>query len=158
MKKLNTVGSTNAIDRRSYILGMITAFAECVANESKKLALSPPFYPADYDAVINETTIIAEEQGIILWVEKNLDIPEKHRLNWFVLYKFPEVLDEYRRIRDAGFNPAWNFEKFSDLLSYGTVWGSGAEKVIPEMKNRKTTRDTYARILLKPGDWPIRQL
>jgi hypothetical protein len=158
MKKLNTVGSTNAIDRRSYILGMNTAFAECVANESKKLALSPPFYPADYDAVINETTIIAEEQGIFLWVEKNLDIPEKHRLNWFVLYKFPEVLDEYRRIRDAGFNPAWNFEKFSDLLSYGTVWGSGAEKVIPEMKNRKTTRDTYARILLKPGDWPIRQL
>jgi hypothetical protein len=71
---------------------MITAFAECVTNESKKLALSPPFYPTDYDAVIHETTIIAEEQGIFLWYEKNLDIPGNQRLNWFVLYKFPDVL------------------------------------------------------------------
>ena len=155
MDKLNTTGSTDSIDRKSYILGMITAFAECVTNESKKLALSPPFYPADYDAVINETSIIAEEQGIFLWYEKNLDIPGNQRLNWFVLYKFPEVLDEYRRLRDEGYNPAWHFEKFSELLSYGTAWGTGAQQVIPKMKDRKTTRDTYARILLKPGDWPI---
>ena len=155
MKKFNTAGSKSAIDRRSYILGMITAFAECVANESKKLALSPPFYPTDHDAVIEESTIIADEQGIFLWYEKNLDIPETQRLNWYVLYKFPEVLDEYRRLRKAGNNPAWHFEKFSDLLSYGTAWGAGAEDVIPKMKDRKSTRDTYARILLKPGDWPI---
>jgi len=155
MKKLNTAGSKNAIDRRSYILGMITAFAECVANESKKLALSPPFYPTDHDTVIEESTIIADEQGIFLWYEKNLEIPETRRLNWYVLYKFPEVLDEYRRLRNAGNNPAWHFEKFSELLSYGTAWGIGAEKVIPKMKDRTTTHDTYARILLKPGDWPI---
>jgi hypothetical protein len=31
------------------MLGMITAFAECVTSESKKLALSPPFYPTDND-------------------------------------------------------------------------------------------------------------
>ena len=49
MNELNTTESTIFIDRRSYILGMITAFAECVANESKKLALSPPFYPTDYE-------------------------------------------------------------------------------------------------------------
>ena len=155
MKKLNTDGSNSAIDRRSYILGMITAFAECVANESKKLALSPPFYPTDHDTVIEESTIIADEQGIFLWYEKNLDIPETRRLNWYVLYKFPEVLDEYRRLRKAGNNPVWHFEKFADLLSYGTAWGAGAEDVIPKMKDRKSTRDTYARILLKPGDWPI---
>lgn len=155
MNKKNAAESTGPIDRRSYILGMITAFAECVANESKKIALSPPFYPADYHAIISETTTIAEEQGIFLWYEKNLDLPENHRLNWFVLYKFPEVLDEYCRLRDAGNNPAWQFEKFSDLLSYGTTWGTGAEKIIPKMKDRRNTRDTYARILLKPGDWPI---
>ena len=155
MKKLNAVESTNSIDRRSYILGMMTAFAECVANESKKLALSPPFYPTDHDTIIEESTIIADEQGILLWYEKNLDIPETRRLNWYVLYKFPEVLDEYRRLRKAGNNPAWHFEKFADLLSYGTAWGAGAKDVIPKMKDRKSTRDTYARILLKPGDWPI---
>jgi len=53
------------------------------------------------------------------------------------------------------YNPAWHFEKFAALLSYGTAWGRGAEGVIPKMKDRKTTRDSYARILLKPGDWPI---
>jgi len=71
MDRLNTTGSSDSIDRKSYILGMITAFAECVSNESKKLALSPPFYPADYDAVIHETTIIAEEQGIFLWYDND---------------------------------------------------------------------------------------
>jgi hypothetical protein len=155
MKKMNTIASTNSIDPRSYILGMNTAFAECVTNESKKLALSPPFYPTDYNAVINETNAIAEDQAIFLWYEKNLDIRENQRLNWFVLYKFPEVLDEYRHLRNEGYNPAWNFEKFSDLLSYGAAWGTGAAGVVPKMKDRKTTRDTYARILLKPGDWPI---
>jgi len=155
MKKLSTNSSYESIDRKSYILGMITAFAECVTNECKKLALSPPFYQTDYDAVVYETNKIAEEQGIFLWYEKNLDIPESQRLNWFVLYKFPEVLDEYRQLRNKGYNPAWDFEKFSDLLSYGTAWGTGPEGVIPKVKDRKTTRDTYARILLKPGHWPI---
>jgi len=90
-----------------------------------------------------------------LWYEENLDIPENRRLNWFVLYKFPEVLDEYRRLRDDGYNPAWHFKKFAGLLSYGTAWGRGAEDVTPKMKDQKITRDSYARILLKPGDWPI---
>ena len=38
-----------SIDRKSFILGMVTAFAECIANESKKAALSPPFYPEDME-------------------------------------------------------------------------------------------------------------
>jgi hypothetical protein len=155
MKKFDKNGPTDLIDRKSYTLGMITAFAECVSNESKKLALSPPFYPADYDAVINETNKIAEEQSIYSWYEKNPDIPADQRLNWFVLYKFSDVLNEYRSLRDQGYNPALHFEKFADLLSYGTVWGTGAEAVIPKMKEKRATEDTYARILLKPGDWPI---
>ena len=144
-----------SIDRKSYILGMITAFAECVTNESKKVALSPPFYPRDYHHVVLEAERIAQDQGIFLWYEENLDIPESRRLNWFVLYKFPEVLDEYRHLRKQGLNPAWHFDKFSDLLSYGSVWGQGAEKVVSRMRDRKKTEDTFARILLRPGDWPI---
>jgi hypothetical protein len=144
-----------SIDRKSYILGMMTAFAECVTNESKKVALSPPFYPRDYHRVVLEAERIAQDQGIFLWYEENLDIPESRRLNWFVLYKFSEMLDEYRRLRRQGYNPAWHFDKFSDLLSYGSVWGKGAEKVVCRMRDRKKTEDTFARILLKQGDWPI---
>ena len=145
------------IDRKSFILGMITAFAECVANECKKIALSPPFYPADHDAVVFEANKIAEDQGILIWYEDNLDIPENRRLNWFVLYKFSDMLAEYRNLRGQGYNPAWHFAKFSDLLSYGTAWGDGADAVVTKMRQRKDTRDTFARILLKPGDWPVQK-
>jgi len=143
------------IDRRSYILGMMTAFAECVANECKKVAFSPPFYPADYESVRAAAERIAREQAIFLWYEQNPDIPPARRLNWFVMYKFSEALDEYRRLREAGYNPAWHFDKFFDLLSYGTAWGRGAEAVIPRLRAPAAVTDTYALVLLEPGDWPI---
>jgi hypothetical protein len=144
-----------SIDRKSYILGMMTAFAECVTNECKKLALSPPFYPVDYEGVLSEAQRIADEQSISLWYEENLDIPESRRLNWFVMYKFSDMLDAYRNLRSRGYNPAWHFAKFSNLLSYGTAWGEGADTVVTSMRQLKNTKDTFARVLLKPGDWPI---
>jgi hypothetical protein len=150
--------SKSPIDRRSFILGMMTAFAECIANECKKIALSPPFYPQDYDVVLPEAEKIVKEQSIHLWYDKNLDIPETIRLNWFVLYKFPEVLDEYKRLRDQGDNPAWNLEKFSDLLSYGTAWGAGADKVVPKIREDRFKIETFSRVLLKSGDWPIQEV
>ena len=146
---------TVSIDRKSFILGMVTAFAECVTNESKKAALSPPFYPEDYEIVSEEVEIIAADQGIFVWYEENLDLPEKERLNWFVLYKFPEVLDEYKTLREKGFNPALHLTEFYSFLSFGTVWGKGAEKVISEIREKRPTIDTSATVLLKPGDWPI---
>ena len=157
MSPLNIENTTNFIDRKSFILGMMTAFAECVTGECKKIALSPPIYPADYDAVVSEAQRIAEEQGIFLWYDENRDIPEDRRLNWFVLYKFSDVLEEYRRLRDQGYNPAWHFAKFSDLFSYGTVWGDGADAVVTKLREPKNTIDTFARVLLKPEDWPIRE-
>jgi hypothetical protein len=134
---------------------MVTAFAECVTNECKKAALSPPFYPEDYESVLQEVESIAKDQGINLWYEENLDITANARLNWFVLYKYPEVLEEYQDLRKRGFNPAFNLKEFSDFLSYGTVWGDGAENVIPKVREKRSTIDTYARLLLKPGDWPL---
>ena len=77
--------TTKSIDRKSYILGMMTAFAECVTNECKKVALSPPFYPEDYNTVVSKAERIVDDQGIFLWYDKNLDIPESRRLNWFVM-------------------------------------------------------------------------
>jgi len=157
-ESVTTSKSNISIDRRSFILGMITAFAECIANECKKAALSPPFHPEDYGMLLPEAENIAGEQGIYLWYDKNLDIPEATRLNWFVLYKFSEVLDEYKRFRNQGNNPAWNLEKFSDLLSYGTAWGLGADKVVPKIREDRSKIETFSRVLLKPGDWPIQKV
>jgi hypothetical protein len=42
------------------------------------------------------------------------------------------------------------------LLSYGTVWGKKADKIVPRMIEKRPVLDTVARILLKPGDWPIK--
>jgi hypothetical protein len=147
--------TVSEIDRISFIIGMVTAFAECIASECKKAAFSPPFYPADYEVLVPEAERIAEEQGIRLWYEESMDIPEASRLHWFVMYKFPEVLQEYRELRNKGFNPAWNLDKFSNLLSYGVVWGEHADKVIPNMREKRDTINTVARILLRPGDWPV---
>ena len=157
MNRPDAINASKFIDRISFILGMMTAFAECVTNECKKIALSPPFYPEDYDTVVSEAEKIADEQGILLWYDENPDIPENRRLNWFVLYKFSDMLNEYINLRGQGYNPAWHFAKFSDLLSYGTAWGEGADAVVTGMRQRKNTKDTFARVLLKPGDWPIKK-
>jgi hypothetical protein len=147
---------SDAIDRTSFMLGMITAFAECLAGEAKKMAFSPPFYPEDYKSLREEAERICQEQGIFLWHEKNADLPAEKRLHWLVLFKFPEVLEEYKRLREEGFNPALHFEKFAALLSYGSEWGKKADKVVPRMREKRPVLDTVARFLLKPGDWPIK--
>lgn len=144
----------NLIDRRSFILGMITAFCECVATECKKIALSPPLYIDDYDKIVQEAKRIAKEQGVYLWYEENLDIPKDRRFSWFVIYKFQEALAEYQALRERGFNPAWELDKFWDVLSYGSIWGENAEKVSPKLREKRKIEDTVSRILFNPGEWP----
>jgi hypothetical protein len=155
-KSEKSATSSDAIDRRSFMLGMITASAECLAGEAKKMALSPPFYPEDYKDLREEAERICQEQGVFLWHEKNADLPAPKRLHWLVLFKFPEVLKEYKKLRRKGSNPAFHFKRFTDLLSYGSVWGEEAEKVVPRIREQRPMLDTVARILLKPGDWPMK--
>ncbi len=142
-------------ERKAFILGMMTAFAECVTNECKKLALSPPFYPSDYLFLREEAEEIAREQAISLWYETNEDIPEDRRLNWFVLYKFPEALEAYRDLRNRGLNPATDFEAFFPVLSYGIAWQEACLTLTPVFREPRETQCTFARFLLNPGDWPI---
>lgn len=151
------IKKSEPIDRKSFILGMITGFAECVAGECKKCAFSPPFYPEDYGILKPEAEKIAEEQGVHLWLEENNDIKEEYRVYWWVIYKFPEVLEEYKAIKEQDFNPVWEFDEFRDLLSYGTVWGEGAEKITPKMRKKETIMETVSRIIFKPGDWPLKK-
>lgn len=150
---LETV-SHGKIDRPAFILGMITAFAECVTNECKKIAFSPPFYPRDYDGIKAEAHAIAADLGVYLWLEPNPDLSTETPLQWLVIYKFDEVLQEYRQLRSKGLNPALDFDAFHELLSYGTVWGDGAKAVAPKMREIRPLKEAFARILLNPGDWP----
>jgi hypothetical protein len=153
MQNARTQRGTRSVDRKSFMLGMITAFAECVAGEAKRLALSPPFYASDSESLRQEADRIAEEQGIYLHLEKNPDLAAP--LCWYVMYKFPDVLEEYQRLRSLGHNPALHFEKFASLLGYGMVWGNGAEKVTPRFREKRETKDSMARLLLNPEDWPV---
>jgi len=143
-------------ERNAFILGMITAFSEVLAYEVKKLALSPPLRPEDYASIQEEAERIAAEQGILLYHDENKDIPEKNRLTWLVMVKFPEPLEAYKALREEGFNPAWHFEKFFDLLSYGMAWAEGVDRVVPRIREHKTHDGlgTMARILFEPGEWP----
>ncbi len=137
------------IDRISFILGMITAFGECVAGEAKRIALSPPFFQEDQKALMPEVERIAREQGVSLFYEENLDLPKQERLYWWVIYKFQEDLEIYQSLRKRGYNPMIDFSMFEHLLGYGLVWAEGSEKLIPKM--RKTTNDQMSpvkRILL----------
>ncbi len=143
------------IDRISFILGMITAFAECVSSECKKLAFSPPFRAQDFPLLDREAHQIASEQQVSLWYEKNEDIPQAHRLHWYVIYKFEEALDEYVQLRAQGFNPAWELDRFYPLLSYGLVWAKGVDEIIPHFREERKTQCSFSRILLNPQEWPI---
>lgn len=143
------------IDRTSFMLGMMTAFGECVAGETKKCAFSPPFYPGDLAALKPEAERIAAELGLGLWLEENPEIRAGNRVLWWVMYKFPEILEQYRAIRAQGFNPAFEFDRFGPLLSYGLAFGSNAEQVIPRMRKKTDTMETVTRILFRAGDWPL---
>ncbi len=57
------------IDRRSYDLGAIGAFAEMVDAGVKKLALSAPLSPADMDALVEDARRIAADHGVEVYRE-----------------------------------------------------------------------------------------
>ncbi len=143
------------IDRKSFMLGMMTAFGECIAGEAKKCAFSPPFYPEDYSILKAEAECIADELNIGIWLEKNEEIREENRVLWWVMYKFQEILDEYHDLRAQGFNPAYEFDEFIDLLSYGYAFGENSEKVSSRIRKKGDTMETVTRILFQAGDWPL---
>ena len=93
------------IDQTSYHLGVIFAFAEMVAADLKKMALSLPFLPKDYERLLKDAKRIAREEGVRIRLEKHLlttDLfPEEFtRGKWvFIIYKYPEVLQNYLHLK-----------------------------------------------------------
>lgn len=94
------------LDRRSYNLGMIYAFAEVVGSGVKRLGLSPPLTEDEYDAVIDDTRLIAEEYGVTLHTDRDfletlLFNPEYTRGRTVIhLADSGETLDEYLRLKE----------------------------------------------------------
>ena len=106
------------MDKRSFILGMVTAFCECVAGGCKRMALSPPLSEADYALIGAETEMIIEKHGLLHFHERNLDVPAESRFEWIVIFGKPETLCQYRALREKGLSPAASLAPFSELLSY----------------------------------------
>ncbi len=111
------------MDKESFILGMITAFSECVAGGCKRLALSPPLTREDFSAVGEEARRIVERHGLICYHEQNLDLPEKERFEWLLIAARRETVDAYLALREAGESPARSLKPFSHLLSYDPAQG-----------------------------------
>jgi hypothetical protein len=88
-------------DSISFQLGTIFAFAEMVAMDVKRLALSLPFAPEDYKRLIRDAKRIAREQRVHIRLDKKFlttDLfPEKFtRGKWVLLiYRQPQVIREY---------------------------------------------------------------
>jgi hypothetical protein len=96
---------SNPIEQISFQLGVIFAFAEMVAADLKKMALSLPFLPKDYKPLIKDAKRIAREQGVKIKLEKKIlttDLfPEEFtKGKWvFILYKYPKVLKSYLQLK-----------------------------------------------------------
>ena len=105
------------MDKVSFILGMITAFSECVAGGCKRLALSPPLTREDFAAAEEEARRIIARHGLISYHEQNLDLPEADRFEWLLIAARQETIDAYLALRRAGLSPARSLAPFSQLLS-----------------------------------------
>ena len=108
----------DGLDRRSFILGMVTAFSECVAGGCKRLALSPPLSRDDYRTIAAEAEEIIEKHGLLHYHEENLDRPEAVRFDWILIAGKRETIGAYTALRDRGFSPVESLGPFYDLLSY----------------------------------------
>ena len=109
------------LDKRSFILGMVTAFSECVAGGCKRLALSPPLSRAEYRAVAEEAYEIIEKHGLVHAHEENPELagrPAAEQFEWILIAGKQETLEAYFALRREGKCPAESLAPFYGLLSY----------------------------------------
>ncbi|MFO8173710.1 MAG: hypothetical protein R6T96_05460 [Longimicrobiales bacterium] len=95
-----------SMDPASFQLGMINCFAEMVAAGVKRLALSPPLTPREYEELREASEAVVEGSGIRSYLEKSLLVthlqtPEFTRGKWSVLYfRDEDVLREYLELKE----------------------------------------------------------
>ena len=144
----------DTIDRRSFILGMTTAFCECVAGECKRAAFTPPCTWQDAALVKEDVEKIITEQGCLYYFESNPELPQENRICWWVIAKFEDVLTGYLALRSRGLNACWDFPAFAPYLGYHLAFGEGMDEVKPSLREKKPAVDTVGRILFPEGGWP----
>ena len=105
-------------DKRSFLLGMVTAFCECVAGGCKRLALSPPLTREEYLLYAGETAEVIEKHGLVHYHEENPDVPENKRFDWILIAGKQATIDQHLALRAQGLSPAVSLTPFSGLLSY----------------------------------------
>ena len=62
---------SGVLDQRSYQLGMVYAFAEMVGSGVKRLALSPALTEDQFEDIIEDVRLIAEEYDLVLHVDRD---------------------------------------------------------------------------------------
>jgi hypothetical protein len=76
-----------------------------VAADLKKMALSLPFLPKDYERLVKDAKRIAKKEGVKLRLEKrflttDLFPEEITRGKWvLIIYKYPKVLKKYLSLK-----------------------------------------------------------
>lgn len=94
------------LDTVSFELGMINCFAEMVSCGVKKLAISPPLSPENYDLIGPLSDEIIRGFGIRSYLEKSLLITDLQtedftRGKWSILYYEKEsVLEDYLKLKE----------------------------------------------------------
>ncbi|MFC1782287.1 hypothetical protein ACFL02_01710 [Planctomycetota bacterium] len=148
--------SNQKIDRTSFQLGMINCFAEMVACGVKKMAISPPVTPDEYEKIKDASDKIVAGFQIKSYLEKSLlltdlQTPDFTKSKWSILYyEKDEVLAEYLALKNKKqqFEASHRYDKnsrqdisrqFLRLLSYP------AEK-IEQILSRQKTQDPFILI------------
>ena len=94
------------IDKISFQLGMINCFVEMVACGVKKLALSPPISPEDYEEIGKSSDEIVKGFGIKSYLEKSLLVTDLQseeftKGKWSILYYEDDyVLKKYFDLKE----------------------------------------------------------
>ena len=94
------------LDKKSFQLGMIYAFAEVVGSGVKRLGLSPPLTEEEYENLINDARDIAKEYNVVLHTDRNfletlLFNPEYTRNKTVIhLAESQETVDEYLQLKE----------------------------------------------------------
>jgi hypothetical protein len=94
------------LDKKSFQLGMIYAFAEVVGSGVKRLGLSPPLTVEEYENLNDEARDIAKEYNVVLHIDRKfletlLFNPEYTRNKTVIhLAESQKTVDEYLQLKE----------------------------------------------------------
>ena len=86
-------------------VGEIKAWCEAAKNDAKRMSLSAPFKPEDYNEIKPYMFEYAQNNGVKYYLEKRIiqtDLFGDMDLSgiWvFIIYKYPKILEEYLALK-----------------------------------------------------------